>query len=53
MWSGETWTFLQRHEGHASAVAFLEAVQASRRVSIQHADQPILDPGIEARQEWA
>ena len=25
---GETWTFLRRRDGHASAVAFIDAVEA-------------------------
>jgi predicted nucleic acid-binding protein len=31
---GETWTFLRRRIGHAEAVGFLEAVDASPRVSV-------------------
>lgn len=36
---GETWTFLRRREGHRAAVAFLEAVRGSRRVTIEHVGQ--------------
>lgn len=35
---GETWTFLRRRAGHQAAVAFLEAVQSSPRVTIEHVD---------------
>lgn len=31
---GETWTFLRRRAGHRSAVAFLDAIGGSQRVSI-------------------
>lgn len=31
---GETWTFLRRRVGHASAVGFLDAIAGSERVSI-------------------
>ena len=36
---GETWTFLRRRAGHEAAVAFLEAVQGSPRVTLEHVDQ--------------
>lgn len=32
---GETWTFLRRRSGHRDAVAFLDATQASPRVTIE------------------
>ena len=35
---GETWTFLRRRAGHASAVAFLDALDASPRVRIEPVD---------------
>jgi len=31
---GETWTFLRRRAGHASAVGFLDSLAASRRVRV-------------------
>jgi predicted nucleic acid-binding protein len=31
---GETWTFLRRRAGHASAVQFLDALERSPRVSV-------------------
>jgi uncharacterized protein len=31
---GETWTFLRRRAGHATAVKFLDALGASRRVEL-------------------
>jgi uncharacterized protein len=43
---GESWTFLRRRVGHAEAVGFLDAVQASRRVSIVHVDQAIEDAAL-------
>jgi predicted nucleic acid-binding protein len=39
---GETWTCLRRRAGHRSAVGFLDALQASPRVTVEH-----LDPKIE------
>jgi len=36
---GETWTFLRRRAGHAKAVAFLDAIQASRRVALTYVDE--------------
>jgi predicted nucleic acid-binding protein len=35
---GETWAFLRRRAGHASAVSFLDAVDASPRVRIEPVD---------------
>jgi predicted nucleic acid-binding protein len=35
---GETWTFLRRKAGHAEAIGFLDAVQASPRLSILEID---------------
>jgi predicted nucleic acid-binding protein len=35
---GETWTFLRRRAGHGSAVGFLDAVDASPRVRVEHVD---------------
>ena len=35
---GETWTFLGRRAGHASAVRFLDALERSRRVGAIHVD---------------
>lgn len=40
---GETWTFLRRRAGHGSAVGFLDAVDASPRVRVEH-----VDPATEA-----
>jgi predicted nucleic acid-binding protein len=36
--AGETWTFLRRRVGHAEAVGFLDALQASVRVSVVSVD---------------
>lgn len=33
---GETWTYLRRKAGHASAVGFLRGTSDSRRVAIDH-----------------
>jgi len=41
---GETWTFLRRRSGHASAVAFLEMLAATRRV-----DVVLVEPDVENR----
>jgi predicted nucleic acid-binding protein len=35
---GETWTFLRRKVGHAEAVGFLDAVEASPRLSVIDVD---------------
>lgn len=39
---GETWTFLRRRDGHSSAVAYLDAVEAADWLTVVH-----VDPGIE------
>lgn len=44
---GETWTFLRRRAGHADAVRFLDAVEASNRVIPLHVEPDIEE---EARQ---
>lgn len=36
---GETWTYLRRRAGHASAVAFLNALDQSTRIRVIHVDQ--------------
>jgi predicted nucleic acid-binding protein len=41
---GETWTFLRRRSGQASAVAFLEMLAATRRV-----DVVLVEPDVENR----
>lgn len=35
---GETWTFLRRRGGHPAAVAFLDALEGSRRVTVEPVD---------------
>ena len=35
---GETWTYLRRRAGHASGVAFLEALDRSTRVRVVHVE---------------
>jgi hypothetical protein len=35
---GKTWTFLRRKAGHAGAVGFLDAVEASPRLSVTDVD---------------
>lgn len=40
---GETWTFLQKRAGHASAVACLEAIAASPRVDVVHVSDEMED----------
>jgi len=35
---GETWSFCRRRLGHAVACQFLDAIQGSRRVTVQHVD---------------
>ena len=37
---GETWTFLRRRAGHATAVRFLDALSASRRVELLRVSEP-------------
>jgi predicted nucleic acid-binding protein len=41
---GETWTFLRRRAGHQAAVDFLDALNRSRRVRLEH-----ITADIEAR----
>lgn len=36
---GETWTFLRRRDGHAPAVAFLDAVEATDWLTVVHVDE--------------
>ena len=36
---GETWTFLRRRAGHEAAIAFIDAVGASRRLTIKRLNQ--------------
>ena len=43
---GESWTFLRRRTGHAKAVAFLDAVQGSRRVVVGHVDEETEDEAL-------
>lgn len=38
---GETWTFLRRRAGHPAAVAFLDAMERSRRVIPMHVEEPV------------
>ena len=40
---GETWTFLRRRAGHATAVRLLEALERSSRVHVIHADPDVED----------
>ena len=45
---GETWTFLRRRAGHGAAVGFLDSIEASPRVRIEH-----VAPDVEAAAaEW-
>jgi len=41
---GETWTLLRRRAGHRSAIAFLDALERSPRLTMVN-----LDPAMEAR----
>jgi uncharacterized protein len=36
---GETWTFLRRRDGHASAVSFLDAVEAAGWLTVAHVEE--------------
>lgn len=38
---GETWTFLRRRDGHASAVAFLDAVEAAPWLTVEDVGEPL------------
>jgi predicted nucleic acid-binding protein len=40
---GETWTFLNRREGHHSAIRFLDTIGKSRRVLVSTVDGPVVD----------
>jgi len=44
---GETWTFLRRRDGHPSAVAFLDAVEAAPWLAVERIDEPL------EREAWA
>ena len=43
---GETWTFLQKRAGHASAVACLEAIDASPRLDVVHITEGMEDVAL-------
>ena len=36
---GETWTFLRRRDGHPSAVAYLDAVEAADWLTVVHVEE--------------
>ena len=38
---GETWTFLRRRDGHPSAVAFLDAVEAASWLTVETVGEPL------------
>jgi uncharacterized protein len=38
---GETWTFLRRRHGHASAVASVRTIRAIPRLAIDHVDEAL------------
>lgn len=38
---GETWTFLRRRSGHAAAVDFLDGLERSSRVRVQHVTEDV------------
>ena len=44
---GETWTFLRRRDGHAPAVAFLDAVEAAPWLTVGQIEESI------EREAWA
>ncbi len=44
---GETWTFLRRRAGHASAVDFVEMVTGSPRVEIIHVSEELETQALE------
>ena len=44
---GETWTFLRRRDGHASAVAFLDAVEAAPWLVVERVEESLV------RDAWA
>lgn len=44
---GETWTFLRRRDGHASAVAFIDPVEAVGWLTVAHVEEAA------AREAWA
>jgi len=43
---GETWTFLRRRAGHGSAVDFLEQIQRSQRLAVEHVTQQLEDQAL-------
>ncbi len=43
---GETWTYLRRRAGHRSAVAFLDALGASKRVRVVAVDPKLEDQAL-------
>ena len=43
---GETWTYLRRRAGHRSAVGFLDALQASARVTVEGVSEAVEDAAL-------
>lgn len=43
---GETWTFLRRRAGHESAVEFLEVMNRSKRLVVEHVTAALEDKAL-------
>jgi predicted nucleic acid-binding protein len=43
---GETWTFLRRRQGHASAVTFLDMLSRTRRVEVLRVSEELEDEAL-------
>jgi predicted nucleic acid-binding protein len=43
---GETWTYLRRKAGHASAVSFLDVLEKSRRIEVHAVDEAQEDAAL-------
>lgn len=43
---GETWTLINRREGHRQAIAFLDVLARSPRVRVQHVERDLEDEAL-------
>ena len=50
---GETWTFLNRSYGHRAAVAFLDAIERTRRLRLEHVSRALEEEALRWLRERA
>jgi uncharacterized protein len=44
---GETWTFVRRRRGHASAAAFLDTLERTARVEVRHVEPELEEESLQ------